>query len=339
MIKAGILNVTGYGGAELVRVISNHPEAEVAGVTGRSQAGKRVREVFPHLAECDLQIAEQLEGGLDVVFSALPHGTSAEKLLPHIERGVRCIDLSADFRLKDPATYARWYRVQHPAPQLLERAVYGVPELHRERIAAAPIVANPGCFCVGAILGIAPLAKAGLAGGPLVNDSKTGVSGAGRTADAAYGFSELTENVRTYAIGGHRHQPEMVQELTALAGGELPALTFVPHLVPMARGIVGTSYIPLKGGIDAAELRRIYTSMYADEPFVRVADAPPEAKSVRGSNTVRIHPHLANERLAVITTALDNLVKGAAGIAVQNMNLMFGLDERQGLAPLTPLAP
>jgi N-acetyl-gamma-glutamyl-phosphate reductase len=341
-INAGILNVTGYVGAELARLLHNHPDVRIAAVTGRSAAGKRLPEVFPHLFAIDLPITESLPDGIDVVLSALPHAAAAEQLLPYIEAGVPVVDVSADFRLRDVRQYEAHYKVTHPAPQLLGRAVFGLPELHRDEIAHAKLVAASGCHSAGVILALAPLFAAGVVEPDVIADTKTGLSGAGRALDLKVHFSEADENVAPYGLDGHRHVPEMVQELAALAEQPAPRITFVPHYTPMTRGILSTCYARLKPGAlpaEPAETRTAVAGMfrefYGDAPFVHVSDGAPSTKHVMGSNYVVVHPSVNRSTgAAVIVSALDNLGKGAAGNAVQCMNVMMGLPETAGLESL-----
>ena len=338
-MKVGIINVTGYAGVELARLLHQHPEVELASVTGRSAAGQSLSEVFPHLAGIDLTIKAKL-GDVELVFSAMPHKESAEEIIPLLEKGIKVVDISADFRLKDASQYQRWYGFSHPAPQLLKGAAYGLPELHRTEIASAQLVANPGCYPTGAILALAPAVKAKLAGPDIIVDSKSGVSGAGRTLSLATHYSEANEDTTAYALEGHRHLPEITQELKLLNPQQAPAVTFVPHLIPMTRGILTTAYAPLASGkIGEKELKKLYTDFYKNAPFVRVADSPPHTKQTWGSNMCLVYPTVDQRtgRLVVIS-AIDNLVKGAAGQAIQNMNLMLGLPETMGLEAL-PVYP
>ncbi|NQT30799.1 MAG: N-acetyl-gamma-glutamyl-phosphate reductase [Deltaproteobacteria bacterium] len=338
-IKVGIINVTGYAGVELARLLSQHPQVELASVTGRSAAGQSLSEVFPHLAGIDLTIKAKL-GDVELAFSAMPHKESAEEIIPLLEKGIKVVDISADFRLKDASEYQQWYGLNHPAPQLLAQAVYGLPELHRAQIAPAQLVANPGCYPTGAILALAPAVKAKLIGPDIIVDSKSGVSGAGRTLSLATHYSEANEDTTAYALEGHRHLPEITQELKLLNPGQSPSVTFVPHLIPMTRGILTTAYANLTSGkLKAEELRKLYLDFNKDEPFVRVADSPPHTKQTWGSNLCLVYPTVDQRtgRLVVISV-IDNLVKGAAGQAIQNMNLMLGLPETMGLEAL-PVYP
>ena len=339
MVRVGIINVTGYAGAELARLLYAHPEAQLTGVSGRSAAGQSLADVFPHLAAYDLTITEEL-GDVDFVFSALPHAASAEALAPLVRTGVPVVDISADFRLRDPQEYAQWYGQEHPAPELLSRAVYGLTELNREAVQSSRLVANPGCYPEGALLALAPAVKEGIVGPELIIDSKSGVSGAGRSVDLAYHFAEANESVSAYGLGGHRHLPEIVQELAAMwPGEEAPEpsrlrVTFTPHLVPMTRGILSTCYGSIVQGTvrSGEEARELYREFYKGEPFVRVVESPPATKQVSGSNVCLVYPTVdtRTERLVVVSV-IDNLVKGAAGQAVQNMNAMLGLPETTGL--------
>ena len=338
-MKVGILNVTGYAGSELARILAHHPEARMVAVTGRSAAGQRLADVFPHLAAADLPITEEIQESVDVVFSALPHKASAEACGPFCKQGVKVVDISADFRLKSLPEYESWYSVQHPFPELLEEAVYGLTELHRQEVAAAALVANPGCYPTGAVLALAPAVKAGIIEPNVVVDGKSGVSGAGRGLALSTHYSEVNESVRAYSIDGHRHLPEITQELAA--DGKAPRVTFLPHLIPMTRGILSSCYADLNPGAlpdgpaAAAALFELYRDFYRGEPFVKVVDQPPHTKHTLGNNDCLVYPAIdpRTDRLTVVS-AIDNLVKGAAGQAVQNMNLMFGLPESMGLETL-----
>ncbi len=340
-MKVGILNVTGYAGVELARILHHHPEAEISGVTGRSSAGQRLAEVFPHLAEVDIEIEPELTASADIVFSALPQTASAEACESFVRDGVKVVDISADFRLHDPAEYQRWYGQEHPAPDLLETSVYGLTELDREGVTGASLVANPGCYPTGALLALAPVVKAGLITEQVIVDAKSGVSGAGRGLSLGTHFSEVNENVFAYGIGGHRHLPEITQELRRLRSGYEPKVIFQPHLIPMTRGILDSVYADFVDGafpssaIAKEEMEALYADYYKDDPFVRVVDAAPQTKQTWGNNDCLIHATVDQHtgRL-VVFAAIDNLVKGAAGQAVQNMNLMFDLPETAGLEHL-----
>lgn len=337
-IKVGIINVTGYAGVELARLLYQHPEVELTSVTGRTAAGKKLAQVFPHLAEIDLTIQAELEP-VAVAFSAMPHMESAKEIIPLVNSNVKVVDISADFRLKDATAYQRWYGFTHPAPQLLAEAAYGLTELHRSEIASARLIANPGCYPTSAVLALAPAVKEGLIEPGIIVDSKSGVSGAGRTLSLQAHFSEANEDVSAYSLEGHRHLPEIIAELELLRPGQALAVTFVPHLIPMTRGILSTCYanlVPNKGSLDEKTLRQLYRDFYRNEPFVRVVDSPPHTKHTSGNNLCLIYPTIdrRTNRLIVIS-CLDNLIKGAAGQAIQNMNVMLGLPETTGLTALS----
>ena len=339
-MKVGIINVTGYAGCELARILYRHPEVEIRSVTGRSDAGQKLGEVFPHLSALDLTITPELDSSLDLVFSALPPKASATAVIPVLQGGVRVVDISADFRLKRAAEYEEWYGVVHPDPSYLEEAVYGLSELHREEVKAARLLANPGCYSTSAILALAPAVKHALIEPDLVIDGKSGVSGAGRGLGLSTHYSEVNENTMAYSVGGHRHLPEITQELSYLAG-ETPSITFLTHLVPMTRGILSSCYARLRpdGDWNGPEAGRrlwdLYRDFYAGHPFVEVTARPPQTKQTLGNNLCLIHPTVdpRTGRLIVIS-CLDNLVKGAAGQAVQNMNLMGGFPESMSLEAL-----
>ncbi len=338
--RVGIINVTGYAGVELARLLYQHPEVELTSITGRSAAGQKLGKVFPHLTSLGLTIEAEL-GDVDLAFSAMPHQESAKEVIPLLDRGIKVVDISADFRLKDAAEYQSWYGFTHPAPQLLKQAVYGLTELYRPQVASAQLVANPGCYPTGAILALAPVVKENLIEADIIIDSKSGISGAGRTLSRQAHYSEANEDVTAYALDGHRHLPEIVQELGLLYPGHLPSVTFVPHLIPMTRGILTTGYASLASGKvvagekGKAELRQLYLDFYKDEPFVKIVESPPHTKHTWGNNLCLIYPTIDHRtgRLIVIS-CIDNLVKGAAGQAIQNMNLMLGLPETTGLEAL-----
>jgi len=339
-MKVGIINVTGYAGSELVRILYGHPEVEIASITGRSSAGQKLGDVFPHLSAIDLTITPELDGSLDLVFSALPHKASAAAVIPVLEQGVKVVDISADFRLKRVVEYEQWYEVNHPDPSYLEEAVYGLAELHRDEVKAARLVANPGCYPSSAILALAPAVKHSLIEPDIIIDSKSGVSGAGRGVSLTTHFSEVNENTMAYSVEGHRHLPEITQELAGLNGDDL-AITFLTHLVPMTRGILSSCYARLRpdsyynGPEGRQRVWDLYQDFYADHPFVVVTPKAPQTKQTLGNNLCLIYPtvDLRTGRLIVIS-CLDNLVKGAAGQAVQNMNLMCGFPEDTSLQAL-----
>lgn len=338
--KVGIINVTGYAGVELARLLYQHPQVELTSVTGRSAAGQKLGKVFPHLASIDLTIKAELEE-VDLAFSTMPHKESAKEVISLLNHGIKVVDISADFRLKDAAEYLPWYSFTHPAPQLLKQAVYGLTELYRSQVASAQLVANPGCYPTGAILALAPAVKAGLIEPDIIIDSKSGVSGAGRTISLQTHFPEANEDATAYALEGHRHLPEIIQELKLLRPEQSPSVTFVPHLIPMTRGILTTCYAPLSSGKVAAgkkgeeEVRQLYLDFYKDEPFIKVVASPPHTKHTWGNNLCLIHPTIDHRtgRLIIIS-CIDNLVKGAAGQAIQNMNLMLSFPEVTGLEAL-----
>jgi N-acetyl-gamma-glutamyl-phosphate reductase len=340
--RVAILNVTGYAGVELARLLYAHPDVELVAVTGRSAAGKRLPEIFPHLWQLDLPVTADVETEVDLVLSTLPHAAAAEQLLPWIQRGVPVIDLSADFRLKRADEYERYYNAAHPAPELLAKSVFGMPELHREELRSATLVGVSGCHSAGVILALAPAVAAGIIEPEVIADTKTGLSGAGRTLGLGVHFSEADESVAPYGLDGHRHLPEMTQELGALAEAPPPAITFVPHYIPMTRGILSACYARLRSGASVRsreDLLALYRDFYRDHPFVHVADAPPGTKHVTGTNYCVVHPAIQpGTGTVMVFSALDNLGKGAAGNVVQCMNLMLGLDETAGLRQL-PLFP
>ncbi len=334
--KVGIINVTGYAGVELARLLCGHPAVEIVSVTGRSAAGQPLGEIFPHLGRLGLTVEAAL-GEVEVAFSAMPHKESAGIIAPLVDAGVKVVDISADFRLHAAEDYQRWYGFTHPAPHLLSRAVYGLTELYREQVASARLVANPGCYPTGAILALAPAVKEGLIEPGIIIDSKSGVSGAGRSLSLTTHFSEVNEDVSAYALGGHRHLSEIIQEVSLL-GMQNPTITFVPHLIPMTRGILTTAYAPLlpgklaRGKDGEKELRDLYLHFYRNEPFVKITQAPPHTKHTWGNNLCLVYPTIDVRTGRLVTvSAIDNLVKGAAGQAIQNMNLMLGLPETAGL--------
>jgi N-acetyl-gamma-glutamyl-phosphate reductase len=336
-MRAGIINVTGYIGAELARLLCQHPQVKLVTVTGRSTAGQKLADVFPNFAGTEYTIRDELDTDVDIAFSAMPHKSSIDIIPSLLERGIRVVDASADFRLKNAAEYAKWYGFTHPLPRLLEEAVFGLPELHHQSIVSASLVANPGCYSTGVILALAPLVKHGVIHPDLVVDAKSGMSGAGRTLSLTTHYSEINEDISGYSLEGHRHLPEIEQEFKALDPSMSPSVTFVPHLVPMTRGILSTCYAkPADGNrLTASKLRQLYRQFYKRAPFVQVTAQPPHTKYVRGTNFCLVYPTINSQtgRLVVISS-LDNLIKGGAGQAVQNMNLMFGLPETTGLEAL-----
>ncbi len=343
MIKVGIIGGTGYTGVELLRLLTSHPQVELAVITSRAEAGRPVAELFPSLrGYVDAMFVEPDDAALaqcDVVFSATPNGVAMTHARALLEADCKLIDLAADFRLKDQATWQHWYGMEHACPELLDEAVYGLPEINRAQIRGARLVANPGCYPTAVQLGYYPLLKAGVVDPMhLIADAKSGVSGAGRGAAVPTLFSEAADSLKAYNVSGHRHQPEIAQGLAAVSGGDV-SLTFVPHLTPMIRGMHATLYATLTDtGVDLQEL---YEDVYANEPFVDVLPAVshPETRSVRGANSCRIAVHRPGGGDTVVVLAvIDNLVKGASGQAVQNMNVLFDFDETEGLAQM-PLLP
>ena len=339
-MKTAILNVTGYAGSELARLLHNHPEIELTSITGRSAQGQKLGEVFPHLSDIDLVI-EAEPNGEEMVFSALPHKSSGERVVPLVEDRSRVVDLSADFRLRSPAEYEEWYKTPHASAALQEEAVYGLTELYRSEIGTARLVANPGCFPTSAILALAPLVKEKLVQPVIIIDSKSGVSGAGRGLSLNTHFSEVNENVKAYGIDGHRHLPEIVQEVSLLDSSLDAQITFLPHLIPMTRGILSSCYATLSGSSISVDrkgreqLTGLYREFYAGEPFVRVVDTPPQTKQTWGNNYCLIYPTLdLRTGRVMVVSCIDNLVKGAAGQAIQNMNVMAGYPEEMGLESL-----
>ena len=340
MISLGIVGATGYTGVELLRLLAPRDDVQIQVVTSRELQGTGVAGHFPNLrGHLDLSFSSPDDPALracDAVFYATPHGVAMHSAATLIEAGVRVIDLSADFRLRDKASWEKWYRTEHASPQLIGEAVYGLPEMNRERIRAAQLVAVPGCYPTAIQLGFLPLLEQGLVSTDrLIADAKSGVSGAGRKVAEDYLLCEAGESIRAYGIAGHRHHPEIVQGLCELAGKPVQ-LTFMPHLTPMIRGILASLYAPLKEGVitTASELQSIYETRYAGEPFVdvRPAGESPATRSVKGSNRCAIAVTVCGEtNTVVVLVAEDNLVKGASGQAIQNFNIMFGMDESTGL--------
>jgi N-acetyl-gamma-glutamyl-phosphate reductase len=321
-LKVGVAGANGYAGMTAVHLLARHPGVELVALTSRSFAGKPYSEVFP-LLDLEGEFATELPAGLDAVFSCLPHNVGAEAAGSWLNDGARVIDMSADFRLHDASLYPRWYRRPHPAPELLAKAVLGLPELHEAEIKDAQLVAVPGCYSTAAILGLAPAVSSGLVASDVVVDAKSGVSGAGRSPGPGVHFSEVNESLGAYAIEGHRHLPEIEQEL----GGKVQ-VTFVPHLVPMTRGILATCYFDLKGSV--GELQEAYREFYAGQPFTKVVEATPTTKLATHSNLCLVNVSAQGGK-AVITAALDNLVKGASGQGVECFNIAFGLGRRTAL--------
>jgi len=357
-IRVGVIGATGYVGGELVRLLARHPDVEIVGLVGRDRDHDPIGGIHPHLATTGLSVSSELSGTAehgvvpDAVFMALPHGAGIETAERFAATGTAVIDLGPDFRLRDAADYPRWYGFEHPRPDLLDVAVYGLPELHRAQLeglvdAPVAIVGSPGCYPTATLLALAPLARAGLIG-DLVVDAKSGVSGAGREAKPGLLFGEVNESVSAYGVGGHRHVAEIEQELAALTVGAgldvsanpgSVAVDFLPHLIPMTRGILSACHVRPTRAITQAELDELYAAAYGDEPFVTVVAAPPATKQVTGSNHVRVFVSLDDRTGRILAIGvIDNLVKGAAGQAIQAFNLVHGLPETAGLEQL-PLAP
>lgn len=345
-IKVGIVGGTGYTGVELLRLLAAHPAVELKTITSRSEDGVPVAQLFPNLrGQVDLSFvtpeAAQLEA-CDVVFFATPHGVAMEQAPDLLDKGVRVIDLAADFRLQNTEMFKSWYKMSHSCPQVLKTAVYGLPEVYRQQISQARLIANPGCYPTTAILGLLPLLKADSAlvdSRHLIADAKSGTSGAGRGASVATLYAEAGDNFKAYGVAGHRHHPEVTEQLQMLTGNEV-GLTFVPHLVPMIRGMFTTLYARILPEALDVDFQALYQNFYANEPFVDVmpAGSLPETRSVRASNMLRIAIHRPqNGDQLVVLVIQDNLVKGAAGQAVQNMNLLFGQPETLGLEQLALL--
>lgn len=345
MIRAGIIGASGYTGVELTRLLSRHPKVEIAVATSRQYAGKMISEVYPSLTGvsgvvCEDVVPENLVDRVDVLFTAVPHQTAMDIVPRFLEAGKKVIDLSADFRIDDPAVYEEWYQ-PHTATEYFEEAVYGLPEINREKISQARLVANPGCYPTSIILGMAPLLQEGLVDvSTIIADSKSGTSGAGRSAQVGTLFCEVNDGFRAYKVGEHRHTPEIEQELTKLAGQDI-TISFTPHLLPISRGIFSTIYSSLAKKCTQKEIDSLYDDYYAGEPFVRVCKpgTVPATQNVRGSNFcdvgVKVDPRTGR---IVILSVIDNLVKGAAGQAIQNMNLVYGFEEDLGLE-IVPLFP
>ena len=346
MVKVGIIGATGYAGGELVRLLINHPQAEIKWYGSRSYIDKKYCEVYQNFFQivddvCLDDNMEALADEVDVIFTATPQGFCASLVNEDILNKVKVIDLSADFRIKDVATYEKWYGIKHQSPQLIEEAVYGLCEINREDIKSARLLANPGCYPTCSTLSIYPLAKEGLIDmNTVIIDAKSGTSGAGRGAKVDNLYCEVNENIKAYGVASHRHTPEIEEQLS-YASGQQVLLNFTPHLVPMNRGILITAYATLKKAVTYEEVKAVYDKYYAKEKFVRVLekDVCPQTKWVEGSNYVDVNFKIDPRTNRIIMMgAMDNLVKGAAGQAVQNMNLMFGLKESEGLE-LVPMFP
>jgi len=342
MIQVGIVGGTGYTGVELLRLLAQHPEVRLSAITSRAEAGSAVAEMFPSLrGRVDLRFTEPAEAPLkdcDIVFFATPNGVAMQQAEALLDAGVRVIDLAADFRIKDVSLWEKWYGMKHAAPSLVAEAVYGLPEKNRAAIKKARLVANPGCYPTAVQLGFLPLIEAGcIDTDHLIADAKSGVSGAGRKAETHILYAEASDNFKAYGVSGHRHLPEIRQGLSLAAGRDI-GLTFVPHLTPMIRGIHATLYARITREED---FQALFEQYFADEPFVDVMPpgSHPDTRSVRSANTCRIALHRPQQgNTLVVLSVIDNLVKGAAGQAIQNMNLLFGFDECLGLTQV-PVLP
>jgi len=338
-IRVAIVGATGYAGGELARLLLRHPGARIVAAVARSHQGEPLRDVQPHLhdAPATLVVGSDV-GEAEVVFTALPAGEAAKQAPGWLADGRRIIDIGSDFRLKDPAAYPKWYGYTHPAPDLLAESVYGLTEFARAALPKARIVANPGCYPTAALLALAPAATRGLIGPDVIVDAKSGVSGAGHVVDDAYLYGTIDESVRAYGVPKHRHQPEIAQGIAGF-GPMRPKLTFTPHLIPMTRGLIATCYAPLRDGVTAAHVSEAYATAYASEAFVRVTPSFPPSKATLGSNWCLVHAVVDEENRRLIAVGvLDNLVKGAAGQAIQNFNVLCGFPETQGLEAM-PLWP
>jgi len=345
-LKIGIVGGTGYTGVELLRLLASHPHAELVAITSRGEAGLPVADMFPSLrGYVDLAFTDPATADLstcDVVFFATPHGVAMNQAQALLKANVKIIDLAADFRLQDTAVFEKWYKMPHSCADILKEAVYGIPELYRDKIKNAKVIGNPGCYPTTVLLGLAPLLEQGLIdfSAPIVADCKSGVSGAGRKAEVATLFAEASDNMKAYGVAGHRHHPEIHAQITQLAGKNVDFI-FVPHLVPMIRGMLSTIYVKLSASANGLDLQGLFEKRYTKEQFVDVLPAGnmPETRSVRGSNKLRMALHKqADTGYLTIVVVQDNLVKGAAGQAVQNMNIMFGLQENAGLE-IVPVLP
>lgn len=350
MIKVGIVGATGYTGAELVRILLNHPQVKITSLTAKIDKAEPFSAIFPHLKgilasptggfdmQCEVfENVKQVADKINLAFLAVPH-TVALKLVPEfLDKDIKVIDLSADYRFDDVKTYEKWYGVKHTHPELLKEKVFGLPELYKAQIKKTKLLANPGCYPTSVILGAYPLVKMGLVKDVIAN-SLSGVSGAGRTANLAWNFPEIEGDLKAYKIASHRHQPEMEEQLSKINNSKIK-VTFVPHLVPISRGILTTMYIKLAKPVDKNKILEGYNNAYKNEPFVQVLseNQSPQIKMVRGTNKCQISVTVKDD-LAIVVSAIDNLIKGASGQAVQNMNLMYGWDETEGLLSI-PVYP
>lgn len=338
MLRVAVVGGTGYTGGELLRLLCQHPKVQITAVTSEHSFGEAVEKKLPNLKgflafNMEPFNAAALSTKADFFFLSLPHGKAQAPMADLLQQGKKVVDLSADFRLQDPAIYEKWYRVPHAFPDLLKRVVYGLPEIYRETISRAEGVANPGCYPTGALLPLYPLIQEGLVDGrePIVIDSKSGVSGAGRLPSLTTHFPEVNEGIEAYAVEGHRHLPEITQEINR-AGAHSPSVIFTPHLLPITRGLLTSLYVRLARTLSKGDLLDLLTSCYTKHPFIRIVDGTTNPRNVRGSNFCDIGVHIhADSGWATLFSSIDNLVKGAAGQAIQNMNLMMGYEETTGL--------
>lgn len=338
MIKVGILGATGYAGQQLVWILRNHPQCEIVFLNSHNYAKARYDEIYNNYYELIEDSCINMEESIsklsliDVLFIALPHGKSFDIVKKALAKGIKVIDLGADYRLKSAEVYKKWYGLEHEYKEMLKNSSYGLVELNRENIKKSSLIANPGCYPTASILSLAPLLKLGMINPEtIIIDAKSGITGAGRTANISNLFTECNDSVKAYGVGSHRHTPEIEQELSSISGENI-ILSFTPHLIPMNRGILTTCYAKLNQQIDSEELKGIYKSFYKDDYFVKITEKLPETRWVRGSNFCHIGVSVDNRtNRAVIVTAIDNLIKGAAGQAVQNMNVMLNLKETEGL--------
>jgi N-acetyl-gamma-glutamyl-phosphate reductase len=339
MIQVGIIGATGYTGGELIRILQDHPNVEITLITSQTYAGQAISDIYGNLrGSCDLICQdigiEQASEQCDVLFLALPHGIASHHVTGQILKNCRIVDLGADYRLQDPAIYTTWYHTEHGSPELLDQAVYGLCEWERSTIAQRRLIANPGCYTTCSILSLAPLVKEGLIElDTIIIDAKSGVSGAGRKASQGTHYAACNESIKAYAVASHRHTPEIEEQLSTVAGSPI-TISFTPHLVPMNRGILTTAYASLKGGVTADEVTAAYRKYYGNERFIRLLPYGvfPETRWVKGSNMCDIGL-VIDERTGriIVGGAIDNLIKGASGQAIQNMNILFGLPEDTGL--------
>jgi N-acetyl-gamma-glutamyl-phosphate reductase len=328
-IRVSIVGASGYAGGELIRLLAAHPNVEIASLHARGRDNAPLADEFPHLAPLGLTLndGEPRPGQADAIFLTLPAGQSWELAERHASNGTTVIDVGSDLRLRNPADYPTWYAYEHPRPQLLGQAVYGLTEFARDQVKGAKLIANPGCYPTAALLGLLP--RAPQVSGDVVVDAKSGISGAGRGAGRDYLFTELDASTKAYGLAGHRHSAEISQEVEA--AGACIGLTFVPHLVPQSRGILATCYVKLRDDLSDDDLRDLLTAKYANEPFVHVSGEPPATKQTWGTNHAFVHARRSGERRAVVVAAIDNMGKGAAGQAIQNLNVALGLPETAGL--------